>query len=162
MNEEIRIAHPNEGNVLTAIAFAAKHTWDYPENYYHIWKDELTITNGYIDHNRVFVYEKGKRVVGFYSIVLIADDFVAGNVLVKKGFWLEHLFIQPSFQHKGIGRKLISHAIDYCRDNWIDCLMIFVDPNAPGFYEKMGATFIENSPSSISGRGIPIYRLDIS
>jgi maltose O-acetyltransferase len=157
MNENIRIALPGEYEILTEIAFAAKRTWNYPESYFEIWKDELTVTKDYINNNVVFVAEKGNQVVGFYSIVLIPNDFMAGNVLVKKGFWLEHLFIKPSFQKKGIGKRLMEHALNYCEENWIDELKIFVDPNATGFYEKMGATFIENYPSSIEGRNVPVY-----
>lgn len=157
MSENIRFALPDETEILTEIAFAAKRTWSYPEEYYEIWKDELSITKDYINNNIVFVAEKGKQVVGFYSIVVIQNDFIAGNVLVKKGFWMEHLFVKPSFQKKGIGRKLMKHALDYCEENWMDELKIFVDPHATGFYEKMGATFIENSPSSIEGRKVPVY-----
>jgi maltose O-acetyltransferase len=51
----------------------------------------------------------------------------------------------------------MKHALNYCEENWIDELRIFVDPNADVFYEKMGATFIENSPSSIEGRDISVY-----
>jgi maltose O-acetyltransferase len=162
MNEKIRIALPAEAETLTKIAFAAKQTWDYPEIYFEIWKDELTITKDYINDNIVFVAENEEQVVGFYSIVAVANDFMAGNVLVKKGFWLEHLFIEPSFQHKGFGHMLMEHALNYCEENWIDEIRIFVDPYAVGFYEKMGATFIENSPSSIQGREIPVYWFKIS
>jgi len=161
MNENIRIALPGEAEILTEIAFAAKRTWKYPESYFEIWKDELTITNEYINNNIVFVAETDNQVVGFYSIVVIQKDFMAGNVLVKKGFWMEHLFINPSFQKRGIGRMLMEHALNYCEENWIDELKIFVDPHAAGFYEKMGATFIENSPSSIEGRAIPVYGFKI-
>jgi maltose O-acetyltransferase len=157
MNENIRIALPGEAGILTEIAFAAKRTWQYPESYFEIWKDELTITKDYINSNIVFVAESDSQVVGFYSIVVIQNDFVSGNVMVKKGFWLEHLFIKPSFQKKGIGRMLLEHALNYCEENWIDDLKIFVDPHATGFYDKMGAKFLENSSSSIEGRKIPVY-----
>jgi len=157
MNENIRIALPGDAEILTKIAFAAKHTWNYPESYFEVWKDELTITKDYTNNNIVFIAKKGKQVVGFYSIVIVQNDFMAGNVLVKKGFWMEHLFIKPSFQKKGIGSMLMEHALKYCEENWIDELKIFVDPHAVGFYEKMGAKFMENSPSSIKGREIPVY-----
>ena len=161
MNKNIRIALPDEAEILTEISFGAKRTWKYPESYFEIWKDELTITKDYINDNIVFVAEKGKQVVGFYSIVVIQNDFLSDNVLVKKGFWMEHLFIKPSFQKKGIGRKLMEHALKYCEENWMDELKIFVDPHAVGFYEKMGAAFIENSPSSIEGREVPVYGFKI-
>jgi maltose O-acetyltransferase len=157
MNKNIRIALPGEAEILTEIAYAAKRTWKYPETYFEIWKDELTITKDYIKDNIVFVAESGNQLVGFYSIVVVQNDFMAGNVMVKKGFWLEHLFIKPSFQNKGIGQILMEHALNYCEENWIDELKIFVDPHATGFYEKMGAKFMEHSASSIEGREIPVY-----
>jgi len=157
MNEKIRIALPSEAEILTQIAFASKRTWNYPESFFDIWKDELTITNDYINDNIVFVFERRKQIIGFYSMVTVVNDFKAGNVLIKKGFWMEHLFINPAYQKRGIGRKLMEHALKYCEENWIDDLKIFVDPHATGFYEKMGATFIENSPSSIEGREIPVF-----
>ena len=66
MNKNIRIALPGEDELLTEIAFSAKRTWNYPESYYEIWKNELTITKEYIDRNIVFVFEEGKEVAGFY------------------------------------------------------------------------------------------------
>jgi maltose O-acetyltransferase len=162
MNEKIRKAHPFEENRLTEIAFAAKHTWDYPENYFEIWNDELTITKEYIEQNAVFVFVERENIVGFYSIVSVIDDFYAGNIWVKKGFWLEHLFVTPDYQHKGFGLMLMEHALNYCKENQIQKLRVFVDPYAKGFYEKLGATFIANSPSSIQGRDVPVYGFDIS
>jgi len=158
MELKIRIALPTEANILTKIAFAAKHCWYYPESYFEIWKNELTITPEYILENIVVVAQSGHQIVGFYSIVSVKDDFMAGNILVKKGFWLDHLFIKPEFQRIGIGKKLTEHALNYCAENWIDELLIFVDPNAALFYEKLGASFVKNTPSSIEGREIPAYR----
>ena len=142
MIENIRIALPSEDKILTKIAFDAKRTWDYPESYFQVWNNELTIKKEYIEQNTVFVYEKGKQIVGFYSIVSVANYFMAGNVLVKKGFWMDHLFVKPNYQLKGIGSKLMKHALAYCQENWIDELKIFVDPLAIGFYEKMDAVFV--------------------
>lgn len=161
MSEKIRRAFPEEEDVLTRIAFAAKRTWNYPEHYFDVWANELTITQEYILCNTVFVFEKEGVIAGFYSLVLVVDDFFAGKVLVEKGYWLEHLFIDPVFQHQGIGQRLMEHACIYCRENQIKDLKIFVDPHAVGFYEKLGAAFLRNSPSSIEGRDVPVYWLKI-
>jgi len=56
----------------------------------------------------------------------------------------------------------VKHALTYCEENWIDEIMVFVDPNAMGFYEKIGGTFFEKSPSSIAGRDIPVYVFKIA
>ncbi len=42
----VRAAY-TDSNILTDIAFSAKRTWNYPEEYYKIWKNELTITELY-------------------------------------------------------------------------------------------------------------------
>ena len=45
---EIRQAQPIDSELLTEISFAAKKHWNYPDNYYDLWRDELTITKDYI------------------------------------------------------------------------------------------------------------------
>jgi maltose O-acetyltransferase len=157
MTIEIRPARAEDDELLTRIAFSAKRSWNYPEEYFSVWEKELTITKEYISRHEVFVACSNEKPVAFYSLVSVSDDFMAGNVLVKKGYWMDHLFVLPQYQKRGIGKKLMEHALNYCHENWYDHLKIFVDPNAVGFYKKMGASFIEDSPSSIPGRTIPVY-----
>jgi len=98
----INRANYTDSDILTEIAFLAKRHWNYPEEYYEIWKDELTITEKYIKQNIVYkaVYED--LIVGFYSIVENKSDFYSGEILVQKGFWLEHIFIRPDYHRFGI------------------------------------------------------------
>ncbi|WP_407308127.1 GNAT family N-acetyltransferase [Desulfosporosinus sp. SB140] len=70
------------------------------------------------------------RITGYFSIVEVKEDFWAGKVWVRKGNWLEHLFILPKFIGKRIGSELISYTIDMCREKSIGRLFIFSDPNA--------------------------------
>lgn len=161
LNVNIRRAVSNEHKRLTQIAFAAKRFWNYPEAYFDIWKDELTVTPAYIDQNDVFVAVIKGSVVGFCSIVFIKEDFYAGDVLIKKGHWLEHIFIEPAHMKKGIGTALIRHTADYAKRNGILRLLIFSDPNANGFYRKLGASYKGESPSSIAGRTVSLFALRI-
>lgn len=85
----------------------------------------------------------------------------AGKVFVKHGFWLEHIFIKPNFIKKGIGSKLINFATKYCIENNIEILNIFSDPNAKGFYEKIGAKYISEYESSIENRTVSLYEYTI-
>lgn len=151
LNTEIGI------NSITEISFLAKHYWNYPSEYYDIWKDELTISEDYINNNKVFVAEEQGEVIGYFSIVKVEDDFFAGKVFVKKGFWLEHIFIKPKCIKNGIGTKLMNFAKNYCIENKIECLNIFSDPNAYGFYERIGAKYIGESLSSIEGRTVSVF-----
>lgn len=161
MELSFRNALTNDASRLTEIAFAAKRTWNYPEEYYQIWKDELTITERYVEENEVFIASLDKVVMGFVSIVCVPAATMFGHVEVSAGYWMDHLFIDPGFQQLGIGRLLVNQAMNYCKEQQIACLKIFVDPNAKVFYEKMGATFLKDSPSSIKRRRIPVYLLEI-
>lgn len=161
MNLIIREAKDTESDSLTAISFESKRYWNYPEEYFDIWKKELTITPKYIQKNMVFVAEFDSIPVGYFSIVKIKEDFWAGKVFVRKGFWLEHIFIKPEFIGKRVGTKLVGFAKDLCKQKKIECLNIFSDPNAKGFYDKVGARYIEESPSSIVGRTVSLYELVI-
>ena len=152
-------AKPVDASILTEIAFAAKRAWKYPERYFEIWEKELTISPGYIHKNIVFVARSQDTVVGFYSIAHNPDDRFFGEVFMKKGFWMEHIFVSPDYQQMGVGSKLVKHVKSTCRIKGIQKLQIFVDPFARGYYEKIGAVYSYNSKSSIPGRSIPVYEL---
>jgi hypothetical protein len=55
LNIEIRRAATADASELSTIAFAAKRYWGYPEAWIDLWADQLTIDDGYIEANRVFV-----------------------------------------------------------------------------------------------------------
>ena len=158
---QIRKAQPVDSDLLTEISFDAKKHWNYPDNYYDLWRDELTITKEYIHQNIVFEALYQNSVLGFYSIIENETDFYTGDIFVKKGFWLEHIFIKPAYHALGIGMLLINHAKQVSRDSGITELLIFADPNAKGFYDKVGAEYLYESKSSIPGRMIPVYGLKI-
>lgn len=150
-----------DSEALTAISFAAKRHWPYPEHYFDIWKSELTITSDYINQNVVFKAQINGLILGFYSMVENETDFYSGETLVRKGFYLEHIFITPAFHHHGIGRLMIDHAKTLSKNRGISNLLIFVDPYAKGFYDKVGAKYLYDSKSSIAGRLIPMYELKV-
>jgi len=157
----INKAIDNDSNILTEISFAAKRHWNYPDKYYDLWKDELTITKDYIRQSILYKAQFGDLIVGFYSIVENKSDFYSGETFVKKGFYLEHIFIRPEYHKFGIGRLMIDHAKKISENNGIDNLLIFVDPYAKGFYDKIGADYLYDSKSSIPGRLIPLYDLKV-
>ena len=150
---------PSEDTALTAIAFAAKRHWNYPEEYVNRWRRELTISGAYIQKNVVFTVRSEKRIVGFYSIAENQADCFAGEVPVEKGWWLDHMFVAPEYHRRGIGRSMIAHVKSVAAERGVGRLLIFVDPHARGFYDKIGAEFLYESKSSIPGRMIPVYVL---
>ena len=158
---EIIRAQDYDCDILTEIAFASKRHWNYPNSYYDLWKDELTISMNYINHNIVYKAQFGDLILGFYSIVENKSDVDSVEIFVKKGFWLEHIFIKPDYHKIGIGSLMIEHAKQISKNIGISDLLIFVDPYAKGFYDKMGADYLYDSKSSIPGRLIPVYDLKV-
>lgn len=161
MKISIRKAEVQDSDDLTRIAFAAKRYWQYPEEYFDVWKQELTLTPDYILQNRVYIANVEEKVAGFVSIVEVTADFYAGELLIRQGFWLDHIFIQPEFIGKGAGSELMAFVTDWCKEAGISFLHILSDPHAQGFYDKLGAQFIKEVPSNIQGRNVLLYKLQI-
>lgn len=151
----IRPAIVQDSEILTLISFASKGYWKYPKEYFEIWQDELTITPEYIQKNEVFVYEKDNCITGYYSVVNLEKDIQVSGIIIKKGIWLEHMFIDPPDIGKGIGTELFNHLRKRCIAKQINKVGILADPNSRGFYEKMGCIYQREYPSTIKGRTTP-------
>ena len=147
---EIRKAKPEDAEKLSQIAFAAKSYWKYPEKWLNSWKDDLTITPEIIVENEVFVMTEKSKIIGFYELKI--DKTMAA---------LEHLWINPANIGSGIGRKLFVHALEKAVSLNVEILNIVSDPNAEGFYEKMGAKRIGDVVSEVEGneRILPLMQL---
>lgn len=159
MTPLIRPAETRDAEALTVISFASKRYWDYPDAYFDIWKDELTITPDYIREHTVWVLEKDKTPAGYYAVVHVAADFSVSGILIPKGIWLDHYFLAPECIGSGLGRHMFAHLKAWCRTNSIEQVSILADPHAGKFYEKMGCRFIRDYPSTIPGRTTPLFKL---
>lgn len=126
-----------------------------------VWQDELTITPQYLDNHLVYVYEENGRPVAYYSLVELLYDQQFSCVTLQQGIWLDHMFVVPEKMGQGIGRAMFEHCLQVLADNGAESLLVLADPNASGFYEKMGCRYIEEYPSIIEGRTTPHleYRL---
>ncbi len=158
----IRPAKTSDHNLLTEISFQSKNFWNYPDEYFDIWKKELIITKDYLKKNSVFVFADKEKITGYYSLVSLKNNLkVNENIIIHKGVWLEHLFIIPEKIKNGVGSKLMNHMVSHCLSNKIDKINILADPNSRGFYEKKGAKYISEYPSTINGRTTPFFEWSI-
>ena len=71
---------------------------------------------------------------------------------------LEHLWVLPEATGRGIGRSLFTYALERARASGAQSLEIESDPNAAGFYLRMGAHQVGASLSELEGqpRELPI------
>ena len=151
MTVEIRRAHRDDAETLTAIAHAAKRNWHYPEEWLRLWAEELTVTPDFIENNRVYCAQRSSEVVGFYAL--------SGEGLTRE---LDHLWVAPEQLGAGVGAALFVHAARTARAEGASELRIASDPNAEGFYVKMGARRAGEVPSRPAGRTLPLLVLRLA
>ena len=146
-------ATPEDADALTKIAFDAKRSWDYPESWIEGWRDILTMRPEFIAANAAYVAIENGRPVGFYVLTMEIDDI-----------HLDHLWVLPAAMHRGIGRSLFEHAVAQTRTLGFRLIKIEADPNAEGFYQRMGARRTGISVNHIEGerRELPllIYEME--
>lgn len=124
----IRRATTDDTTTLTNLAHAAKRYWDYPETWIQQWRDELTISNNFVNENDVYVFVGEGEVRGFYGLVLRGEKAE-----------LEHLWVAPQHIGAGVGKELFIHAMRRAASRDVSEVELSADPNAEGFYKKMGA-----------------------
>jgi ribosomal protein S18 acetylase RimI-like enzyme len=148
----IRRALLKEADVLTQIALSAKAHWGYPERWMQIWKPQLTFSPEYFEENESWVAVLENRLIAFYTI------------LDKNGIaWIENLWVLPEYIGKGIGKQLFLDAISRTRQTGYKTLQLEAEPNATGFYEKMGMRKIGERIGEVEGqpRILPIMEMDV-
>ena len=152
MNIIILRAIPNQAKTLTQIAFAAKRHWGYPEQWIQIWSPILTITPEVISKQDIYIAFEDKKPIGFYA--LSVENYKAS---------LEHLWVLPEYIGKGVGRNLFKHALSRCQEIGMYILEIESDPNAQGFYERMGAKKVREVVGEVDGqpRILPLMEITI-
>ena len=152
-NMEIVRAKPEDAEALTKTAHSAKRHWGYPERWIIAWRDILTMRPAFIAANVAYCAMEDDNVVGFYVLTTESD-----------GIHLDHLWIIPAAIRCGIGRALFEHAVNQARVAGFNSIKIEADPNAEGFYERMGARRVGTRVSEVEGekRELPLlaYRLE--
>ena len=149
----IRRAVATDAARLTEIAHAAKRHWGYPEAWIVGWRDQLTLTGTYLSEQHVELVESGGKTAGFFALRKNRD--------VTE---LDHLWIDPPFIGKGLGRRLLEHAAGICRAEGIRRVEIDADPYAEDFYLHIGARRSGKTPAPVDGdpeRYLPRLTLDV-
>jgi GNAT superfamily N-acetyltransferase len=159
--ETIEFANVNNSERLTEIAFSAKKYWNYPNEYYKIWKNELTINEEYLNNNIVKIIVENSIIKGFYSYCYNENYRNIGEILIEKGYWLDHMFLDPKYIGNGLGKIMFKDLINEIKNKNGTYFNIFVDPFSEGFYQKMGCNYLRESKSSIKDRNIPVYKYEI-
>jgi predicted N-acetyltransferase YhbS len=145
----IRPARADEADLLTDLSLRAKAVWGYDAGFLARCRAVMTMKAGNIAARPHFVAEADGRVAGFYGFEPEAE-----------GIGLDYLFVEPDLIGRGLGRALWSHAVATARRLGHGALIVVSDPNAEGFYVRMGCRRIGTRPSELeAGRQLPLLRL---
>jgi GNAT superfamily N-acetyltransferase len=147
---KIRKAQPDEAATLTRIAFDAKRHWGYPERWIKHWESDLIISMEFISNNEVYVAEQSGEIQGFYALII--------NHTKAE---LEHMWVAPEHIGTGIGKELFLDAMERATRLSVSEIEISSDPNAAGFYERMGARKVGEVDSEIDGQPRKLPRMSI-
>lgn len=144
----IRRARADEADALSALARRSKAHWGYDGDFLERVREAMTLYPEDVDAHEVWVLESTFGPPIGYHRVIPGDPAE-----------LEDLWVEPSAIGSGAGRLLFEHAVEIARSGGASALEIDADPNAVGFYERMGAVHIGETRSPlIPGRSLPRLR----
>lgn len=146
----IRRAEPDEAELLSQIAYAAKQHWGYSAELMAIWRQSLTMTAQRIARDHVYVAMRDDVSVGFYSLM---------PTKVAQLIELDDLWVLPAMIGQGVGRSLFGHAASLTISLGGTALRLVADPHAIGFYQKMGMHKIGERPSQPVGRVLDLMEV---
>jgi GNAT superfamily N-acetyltransferase len=145
----VRAALPSEAATLTALAIRSKAHWGYDAAFMERAAADLEITPEVIEGATAFVVESGTEVVGFY-VLAVADGLPM----------LRDLWVEPVAIGTGVGSRLWMHMLGQARRLGYPTVRIQSEPNAEGFYVKMGARRVGSVESSVvKGRMLPLMEI---
>jgi GNAT superfamily N-acetyltransferase len=135
---------------LREIAVEAKAHWGYDRARVEEWGMRGDFEPESLRARELYVAEADGEPVGW------------GSLIVRGGVgWLEDLWIDPPWIGRGIGRLLFERVADGARALGARRLEWEAEPNARGFYERMGATYVRDSEVTEWGRVLDVLGVEL-
>lgn len=143
---KLRRAAPADCARLTAVALRSKAHWGYDDAFMEACVAELAVTPQTLDAGEIWLAETGDGVIAGFADVrpegAIAEVYA--------------VFVDPPFMAKGIGLALWDKIEEAARRFGSARIGVDSDPNAEGYYVRMGCVAAGTAPSgSIPGRMLP-------
>jgi GNAT superfamily N-acetyltransferase len=115
---------------LRELTFESKAHWGYDPDLVRSWTDGLEFKEG----PERWLAEEGGAVVAWVELVPPSEGAAV----------LEHLWVAPEAIGKGLGTRLFELAAARARELGAKRLEWGAEPNAVGFYEKVGGRKLRN------------------
>jgi len=146
----IRAARPDEGERLRQIAIDAKGHWGYDRDWIRSWAAQGDFSAEAMLGKPVLVAEAAGCAVGFAALI------PQGAAAV-----LDDLWVEPAWIGRGVGRKLFDACASRARELGAERMEWEAEPNAVGFYEKLGGRYLRDSEPTVWGRIVPVMGIDL-
>ena len=149
----LRKSKIGEHQILSEITRKAIENLGYPDEYTKLLEKKFNVTREYIRASTSYTVEIKGQPAGFWSITENKKDRWENDILVQKGYWLDHFFVQPEYRNIGVGSRMFSHLKSIAAQNGVDRILSYIDPQVQGFFDYMGATLLETlKQPGISGQ----------
>jgi GNAT superfamily N-acetyltransferase len=143
----IRRARPAEDDRLREIAIAAKAHWGYELEQVRAWAAQLDFSAA---GQEFYVAEADGQAAAFMSLI------PQGEVCV-----LEDLWVDPTAMGQGVGAALFRFGAERAAELGAQTMEWEAEPNAVGFYERMGGRYVRDSEPSEWGRILPVMAITL-
>ena len=132
---------------------------DYPR-LMEIWESAVLSTHDFLKEED-FIYYKGQLPVYFQYVNLLGfeqEGTLIGFMGIAEGN-LEMLFIDNNYRGTGVGKKLITYAIDNLQVTKVDVNEQNIQ--AVGFYKHIGFNIYKRSDLDGEGKAYPILHMQL-
>ena len=103
----------------------------YPTEFINYWKNNV--------HSKDSILKDALE--GFTLVAELNKEIVGTGTLV--GSEILRVFVNPRFQRKGIGKKIMSLLEEHARENGVDAVYLTSTPVSKSFYDSFGYQTIE-------------------
>jgi len=145
----IRRGDAAEAARLKEIAIASKAHWGYELARVRAWADRGDFGAETLARLALFVAEAGGRTVAWASVEPRGETA-----------WLADLWVEPDWIGEGVGSGLFHRAAEHARETGARIMEWEAEPNALGFYDKMGARHLRDGTSEW-GRTLSVMGVDL-
>lgn len=115
---------------LTGLALAAKAVWGYSAAFLEATYEDMAVTPARLAEELVLLVEEGELPLALAAFGTWPETPAAAELTLA--------FVAPAAQGRGLGRILVEAVLAPLRAAGFRRLVVVSDPNAEGFYRRVG------------------------
>ncbi len=147
---KLRPPRAAEGERLREIAIAAKSHWGYERDQVLAWVADGDFSPAGLRAKAFVVADVAGTAIAFASLVERGESWI-----------LDDLWVDPAWIGRGVGTKLFEECAERARRGGASRLEWEAEPNAVGFYERLGAKHLGESEPTSFGRTVPVMGVEL-